>query len=106
MSAGLLFEWAAGRGPAPVKSWAPTVDPQIPGPFAVEGREHPCVLHLSVDRGFWSVDVRDRSGAQLQGFDGMSLVRVLREARDAGVRFDEDDARRIGLSLGDRGTLA
>lgn len=102
MSAGPLFEWASARGPVQPRA----VDAQIPGVFTVEGRERPCVLHLSTDRGFWSVDVRDRAGAQLQGFDGMSFVRVLREVRDAGVSFDEDDARSIGLSLGDRGTLA
>jgi hypothetical protein len=96
MTTGLLFEWAAARAPVVVRN---TVEAQIAGVFSVEGRERACVLHLSNDRGFWSIDVRDRAGAQLQGFDGVSLARVLSDVREAGVSFEHELARKIGRAL-------
>lgn len=103
MSAGLLFEWAAGVAAAPVRtararSWD-AVDPRVAGVFLVQGRECACVLHLSGSPGLCSVDVRDRAGRQLQGFDGVGFAQVLRQVREAGVTFDGELAGKIGREL-------
>ncbi len=110
MSAGLLFEWAAGVAAAPMRAVRAraqdVVDRQVAGVFTVQGRECACVLHLSESAGLCSVDVRDRDGRQLQGFDGVSFVQVLRQVREAGVVFDEHEARRVGRGLSGRGQRA
>ena len=106
MSAGLLFEWAAGVAKVPVRARARTrdvADPRVAGVFRVQGRECACVLHLSGSSGLCSVDVRDRAERQLQGFDGVGFAQVLRQVREAGVVFDEDAARRVGRGLGGAG---
>ncbi len=104
MSVGPLFEWAgAVIAPAP-RAPARDVDPRVVGSFILQGQECACVLHLGRTPGPCSVDVRDRAGRQLQGFDGDGFAQVLRDVRDAGVDFNEDDARKIGRALVPRGS--
>lgn len=99
-----LFEWGelrrVGQPAAPPhekrESQCPTpVEAHLSGSFLFDG-VRACALHLSTEPGPCSVDVRDRAGRQLQGFDGATFALALQDATNAGITFDVDRARRIG----------